>query len=459
MCNRFVFRIMKRKIYNDLLTWKREAHGTTALMIEGARRVGKSYIVEEFARREYSSYVMIDFNNTTQQVRDLFKHYLADLDTFFLYLSLYTGVRLRERETLIVFDEVQRFPTARGAIKYLVKDGRYDYIETGSLVSIRKNVKGITIPSEEEALEMHPMDFEEFLWAMGEESLMGLVRLQHARLLPMGGDMHRKAMTWLRQYMIVGGMPQAVAEYAASRDFTRSDRQKRIILNLYRNDIGQYADGQETRVTQIFDAIPSQLQRHERRFCLADIRQQARYRDYDTAFFWLGDARVVNICYNSTEPNLGYRLTRDGNTLKCYMADTGLLISHAFDENVTADVALYRKLMLGKLEVNEGMLTENLVAQMLRSAGHRLYFFSSYSKTEAADRMEIDFLLTKASATARHNVVAVEVKSGKSYTLTSLLKFRAKYSARISRCCVLHTGDVSEADGIVYLPLYMAALL
>lgn len=450
---------MKRKIYNRLLKWKQESQGDSALMIEGARRVGKSYIVEEFARREYESYILIDFNNTTQQMRDLFLNYLSDLDTFFMYLSMMTGVKLYERRSLIVFDEVQRFPQARAAIKYLVADGRYDYIETGSLVSIKKNVKDITIPSEEEAIEMVPMDFEEFLWAMGEEMLMPMIRMQMERKQPMGADMHRKAMTWLRQYMIVGGMPQAVKKWAETKDFDQVDRQKRLILNLYRNDIQQYADNLETKVTQIFDEIPAQLQRHEKKFRLSDLKKDARYRDYDSAFLWLADAKVVNICLNSTEPNIGFRLTQEGNTLKCYMADTGLLISQAFDENGIASTQLYRKLMLDKLEVNEGMLMENLVAQMLLAAGHKLYFYSTYSKKNAGDNMEIDFLLSKLLPTSRHNVTAIEVKSGKNYTLTSLKKFKAKYGHMLDQQVVLHTGDLSMADDILYLPLYMTPLL
>lgn len=451
---------MKRKIYDKLLSWKTESQGETALMIEGARRVGKSYIVEEFGKREYSSYILIDFNNTSQQIKDLFSTYLNDLDNFFLYLSLYTNVKLKLRNSLIIFDEVQRYPQARAALKYLVKDGRYDYIETGSLVSIKKNVKDITIPSEEESIQMHPMDFEEFLWAMGEDSLMDLIRTQFNHMQPMGQDMHRKAITWLRQYMIVGGMPQAVKKYADTRDFILADRQKRNILNLYRNDILQYADSQETKVTKIFDEIPSQLQRHERRFHLSDLKKDARYRDYDSAFFWLADAKVVNICYNSTQPNIGYRLTRDGNTLKCYMADTGLLITHSFDENTNTKAELYKKMMLGKLEVNEGMILENLVAQMLVTAGHRLYFFSSYSKTDASERMEIDFLVSKQTITNRHNVSAVEVKSGNNHTATSLLKFKNKYSSMLHRQYLLSLSDVRlSADNIYHLPAYMAPLL
>ena len=450
---------MKRKIYNQLKLWKNQAKGDSVLLIEGARRVGKSYIVEEFGKNEYGSYILIDFNNTTQQIRDLFVYNLNDLDSFFMYLSLYTGVKLYERNSLIIFDEVQRFPTARGALKYLVKDRRYDYIETGSLVSIKKNVKEITIPSEEETIQMYPLDFEEFLWAMGEESLMEYIRLQFQQHKPMGQDMHRQAMTWLRQYMIVGGMPQAVEKYAETRDFEQVDRQKRLILNLYRNDIQNYADGLETKVTQIFDEIPAQLQKHEKKFRFNALQKDARYRDYDSAFLWLADARVVNICHNSTEPNVGFKLMQDGNTLKCYMADTGLLISHTFDENGIIKAELYKKLMFDKLEVNEGMLIENLVAQMLSASNHKLYFYSNYSKTETSSNMEIDFLISKLITTSRHNVSPIEVKSSTRYTLASLNKFRKKYASMLATPYVLHAADMKEEDGILYLPLYMTALL
>ena len=450
---------MKRKIYDRLLTWKNEANGDSALMIEGVRRVGKSYIVEEFAKNEYDSYILIDFNNTNQQIKNLFIHYLNNLDTFFMYLSLYAGVELHERRSLIIFDEVQKFPTARAAIKYLVKDGRYDYIETGSLVSIKKNVKNITIPSEEESIQMNPMDFEEFLWAMGEKTLMQLIRLQFEKQMPMGQDMHRKAMTLFRQYMIVGGMPQAVQKYVDTKDFNQVDRQKRLILNLYRNDIQQYADGLEMKVTQIFDEIPAQLQRHEKKFRLSDLQKEARFRDYDSAFLWLDDAKVINVCYNSTEPNVGYKLTKDGNTLKCYMVDTGLLISHAFDENGIVHAELYKKMMFDKLEFNGGMLMENIVSQMLIAAGHKLYFFSSYSKSNGEDRMEIDFLVSKISTTSRHNVSVIEVKSGKKYTLSSLEKFKKKYEQMLYKCIVVHTADFKIENDIVYLPLYMTPFI
>ncbi|MGM9843921.1 MAG: ATP-binding protein [Muribaculaceae bacterium] len=449
---------MKRKIYDRMLMWKDKSKGKTALLIEGARRIGKSYIVKQFAENEYKSYIIVDFNDIDSELLGIFEQYLSDRDSFFLRLSVYYGVKLYERDTVIVFDEVQLYPKARAAIKYLVADGRYDYIETGSLVSLRQNVKDIVIPSEEEALEMFPMDFEEFLWAMGEEMLMDYIRRQFSTVSPMG-VMHRKAFDYLRQYMVVGGMPQSVLAFSETKDLEEVDRIKRAILHLYRNDILKYAKFSETRVTRIFEDIPSQLQRHEKKFRISAIQEDGRMRDYEDAFFWLNDSRVVNICYNSTEPNVGLRMNLDRTTLKCYMADTGILISHAFDENEMLSLQLYRKLMLGKLEVNQGMLTENLVAQMLRASGHKLFFFSNSDRQNAANRMEIDFLIRKRDVTTRHNIVPVEVKSTSRYTHTSLDKFCIKYSEYVSTPYVLHSGDVMNKEGVIYLPLYMAMLL
>lgn len=449
---------MRRKIYDRLVNWKATCNGENALLIDGARRVGKSFIVEEFAKKEYESYILIDFNNTMPQVLDLFKNYLYDLDTFFMYLQLYFDVKLHERKSLIVFDEVQAFPAARAAIKYLVKDGRYDYIETGSLVSINRNVKDIVIPSEEIRIDMHPMDFEEFLWAMGEESLMQLIKMQFQRNQPLGADMHRKAMTLFRQYLIVGGMPQVVETYVKTRDFVKMDNAKRAIIQLYRNDIQKYAKGEETKVTSIFDQIPSQLQRHEKKFRISEMQYGARMRDYENAFFWLNEARVVNICYGATEPSIGLNLKMESSSLKCYMADTGLLISMAFDENQIIRDSLYKKLMLDKLEVNEGMLLENIVAQMLRAAGHKLFFYSNYSR-EADDRMEIDFLVSKPIVTSRHNISPIEVKSTNRYTITSLTKCIRKYGNYLSTPYVIHPSDLMQKDGILYLPIYMTPLL
>lgn len=449
---------MRRKIYQDLLSWKEKSQGRTALLIEGARRIGKSYIVGLFAKNEYKSHIIIDFNDMDAELRSIFEQYLPHRDEFFLRLSLYYGVKLYERDSCIVFDEIQLYPKARAAIKYLVADGRYDYIETGSLVSIRRNVKDIVIPSEEHAMDMYPMDFEEFLWALGEDMLMDFIRSQYEKKKPMGA-LHRKALDYFRQYMIIGGMPQAVASYVEHRDFEEVDTIKRDILRLYRNDISKYAYEVETKVTNIFDDIPAQLQKHEKKFKLSSLGNNAKMRDYEDAFFWLDDARVVNTCYNATEPSIGLKLNMERTTLKCYMGDTGLLISLSFDENALVEEQLYKKLILGKLEVNEGMLMENVVAQMLRASGHKLFFFSRNDRDNAENRMEIDFLIRKRGVTSRHNICPLEVKSSTRFTFASLNKFCKKYAEQLSAPIILYTGDVTEKEGITCLPLYMTPLL
>lgn len=451
--------MMKRKIYTTLLDWKERRAGKTALLIDGARRVGKSYIVEAFAKKEYRSYILIDFFTASQDVKDLFENYLHDLDTFFLFLSNYYQVKLYPRETLIIFDEVQEFPRARGAIKYLVADGRYDYIETGSLMSIKKNVQDALIPSEEHHVNLYPMDFEEFLWALGDDMLMPFIKERFEKKQPLGPALHRKAMDLFRQYLIVGGMPQAVKEFVESRDFDEVDRVKRDILTLYRADMMKHAQGYEIKVARVFDEIPAQLQKHERKFKLADLEKNARMRDYEDALFWLDDAMIVNTCYNSTAPNIGLKLNMDRLTLKCYMADTGLLISYAFDENGIVSEEIYKKILFDKLEVNMGMIVENVVAQMLVASGHKLYFYSNPSREDKNARMEIDFLIAKDKISNRHNISPIEVKSSTRYTLTSLRKFVTKYKEQTHIPYVIHPNDFKEEDGIVYLPLYMTPML
>ncbi len=450
---------MRRKVYEKLLEWKQKSSGQSAVLLQGARRVGKSYIAREFAEKEYSSYILIDFNLADQQVRDMFLHDIGDLDTFFLKLSTLYNTKLKERESLIILDEVQLFPRARSVIKYLVADGRYDYIETGALVSIKENVEGILLPSEEDQINLNPMDFEEFLWAMGNETMMRLIQDCFEKKLPMGQALHRKAMDLFRQYMIVGGMPQAVEAYVQTRDFDEVDRVKRRILNLYRDDIQKHAKGYGEKVRAIFDELPSQLKNQNRHFKLSALKEGARFEEYRDPLFWLSDAMIVNPCYNATEPNLGLRLNQDRTLLKCYMADTGLLISHAFDENGIVSEEVYRKLLLDKLEVNMGMVMENIVSQMLISSGHKLYFYANADREDKENRMEIDFLIAKSRITNRHNMSPIEVKSGKNYALSSLRKFMKKFKEQLWIPYVLHTGDLKTEEDIVYLPLYMAMML
>lgn len=450
---------MKRKIYDELVKWKNEDVGSTAILIDGARRVGKSYIAEEFAKANYSTYILIDFNRVSKEITDLFYHYLNDLDTFFLYLSNYYNIKLIERDTLIIFDEVQLFPKARSAIKYLVADGRYDYLETGSLMTIKKNIKDFLIPSEERHIKMYPLDFEEFLWALDNNMLMDFIRKCFNNKMPLGQVLHRKAMDYFRQYLIIGGMPQAVDAYAKTKDFARVDQIKRNILELYRANIIKHAQGYEMKVEQIFDDIPAQLQKHNKKFKMSSLKKDARFRDYEDAIYWLSDAMIVNICYNSTAPSIGLKLNMDRMTMKCYMADTGLLISHAFDENSIVNEEVYKKLLFDKLEVNQGMIVENIVAQMLAASGHKLYFYANASRDDNSSRMEIDFLIAKSKATNRHNISPIEVKSSKNYTLSSLNKFRKKFENQLHIPYVLHTSDLKEENGILFLPLYMTPLL
>ena len=449
---------MKRKIYNELLEWKNRRNGATAVIIEGARRIGKSYIVEEFARNEYDSHLLIDFNKADKVVWEWFDNYLEDLDTLLMNLQIHYGVRLTPRKSVIIFDEVQLCPRARSAIKYLVADGRFDYIETGSLISIKKNVKDILIPSEEQALPMYPMDFEEFLWALSDELMMPFITHCFQKRKPLGG-LHRKALDYFRTYMIVGGMPQAILKYIETHDFEEVDRVKRSILQVYKNDIAKYASNVEHKVKSIFDELPTQLQKHEKKFRLSALEPGAAYRDYDDAFFWLSDAGIVNICYNCTTPNIGLRLNMERNTLKCYMADTGLLFSHAFDEKGRVPIEIYQKIIHDKLEINDGMLVENIVAQMLTAAGHKLYFYSNSSRENAEDRMEIDFLTAKSKLTSRHNITPIEVKSSQRYTLSSINKCINKFGNYLSTPIVLHSADLKQEKGIDYLPFYMTPLL
>lgn len=450
---------MKRKLYEKMLRWKREEKGSVALLIDGARRVGKSYIAEEFGRKEYKSYILIDFVLAKEEVKNFFLNYRDDLDALFMHLSLYYKTKLYERESLIIFDEVEEFPAAREMIKYLVKDGRYDYVETGSLISINQNVKSIHIPSEERRIKMFPMDFEEFLWAMGDDIMMSYIKDCYENSRPLDPPLHRRAMDYFRQYLIVGGMPQAVKKYADTKSFEEVERIKKDILNLYRDDIRKYARGSLSKSLLIFDSIPEQLQRHEKRFRFSEVKKGSRFRDFENSLLWLKESMMVNICNSATEPSVGLKLKEEETKFKIYQGDTGILITQTFDERPTELEDLYRKIMLDKLEFNKGMLVENIVAQMLVATGNSLYFYSSYSKANSQDTMEIDFLIRKHSVTNRHNIIPIEVKSNKNYTFTSLEKFMNKFGSYLSQPIILHDGIYKEDKGIRFLPLYMAPLL
>ena len=368
---------MKRKIYDVLLEWKKDGAGKTALLIDGARRVGKSYIVEEFAKAEYKTYLMIDFNRVNDEVKDLFNNYLNDLDSLFMYLSVYYNVKLYPHESLIIFDEVQMFPQARAAIKYLVADGRYDYIETGSLISIRENVKNIVIPSEERHINMYPLDFEEFAIALEEDLLVEYIKKCFEKREPLERSMHNQAMLLFHQYMLVGGMPMPVVAFIESKkDFTEPDKEKRDILKLYREDIMKIDMRYRSKVLAIYDQIPGFLSQHEKRVVFKKLQDGSYADQYEETFFWLSDSMISNECFLCNDPNVGLSLNETRSYVKCYMGDTGLLVSHAFDENELLEDEVYKQILAGKLQINEGMLYENAIAQMLVANGHKLYFYT-----------------------------------------------------------------------------------
>ena len=446
--------MLKRKIYDQLVAWKKNSNGATAMMIDGARRVGKSFIAEEFAKAEYRSYILIDFGKAPKDILDLFANDSSNLDLFFAKLAAFYSTALHKRESLIIFDEVQQYPRARQLIKYLVADGRFDYLETGSLIRLKKNVQDIIIPSEEDHIEMFPLDFEEFLWAMGDEATYPLIRHCFESKTPLGAALHRKVMNDFRQYILVGGMPQSVLAYIDGKDFEASDVVKRRILKLYRDDVVKFAEGYEDKVFAVFDGIPGQLSKKEKKYMLSSLGKHARFRTFEDSFIWLNEAMVVNACFNATDPHVGLALSSDNATQKCYMADTGLLVTHTFNDRKYTDNELYRAILFDKLSINEGMLIENVVAQMLRLRRERLYFYSRSDSHKRENHMEIDFLITEGK-----KISPVEVKSGNYRSHSSLDKFRKHFSSVIGNSYILYTKDVMIKDGIIHLPLYMAELL
>ena len=446
--------MLRRKIYDRLVSWKQNSKGSSALLIDGARRVGKSYIAEQFASNEYRTHITIDFGNAPKDVLDLFVYDSADLDLFFAKLAAFYSTTLHKRESLIIFDEVQQYPRARQLIKYLVADGRYDYLETGSLIRLKKNVQDIIIPSEEVHIEMFPMDFEEFLWAMGDEATMPLIRHCFETRKPLGQPLHRKVMNDFRQYLLVGGMPQAILAYLDGKNFEAADEAKRRILRLYRDDVSKFAEGYEDKVFAIFDGIPGQLSKKEKKYTLSSLDRNARFRTFEDSFIWLSEAMVVNTCFNATDPNVGLALSADHTKQKCYMADTGLLVTLTFMDKSYTDNELYRAILFDKMDINEGMLMENVVGQILRSNGHKLYFYSRSDSAHRENHMEIDFLITEGK-----KLSPIEVKSGNYRSHSSLDKFRTKFSSKVGQSYILYTKDVMTKDNILHLPLYMAMCL
>ena len=452
-------KVFKRKIYNKLKDWKSETKGTKALLIEGARRIGKSTIAEEFAKNEYRSYILIDFNLASDTVISAFNNYLNDLDTFFMIIESEYNKKLYRRESVVIFDEIQRFPKARQAVKYLVADGRFDYIETGSLISIRENVENITLPSEERKMAMYPMDFEEFAWALGEEVMADYIRKCYEKRMPLEQSLHAKAMMLFRQYMIVGGMPQSILAYIGNdRDFRRADMEKRDILEMYRSDIMKIRSSYNSGVIALFDQIPSFLSHKERRVVMNRLDKTATFPKYHDTFFWLADSMMVNQCFNCSDPNVGLSLNEDRTYVKCYMCDTGLLVSHTFSEREITDNALYRELLFGNLSINEGMFYENAISQMLVANGYKLFFYTRYNEEKHRNDIEIDFLISNNSK-LKYKVYPIEVKSSDRYTTTSLERFEDRFHQRIGGSYVIHPKNLKAEGGRLFIPAYMTFCL
>lgn len=440
----------RRKIYDTMLKWKQERNGDSALLIEGARRVGKSTIAEEFGRREYKSYILIDFSKVSQEVHDLFKD-VSDLDYIFIRLQFIFQKTLYERESLIIFDEVQLQPLARQAIKHLVKDHRYDYIETGSLISVKSKSKKILIPSEETKVSMYPMDYEEFKWALGDTTTIPLLRTAFEKKMSLGQAAHRKLIRDFRMYMLVGGMPQAVAAYIKTNNFAAVDLAKRDIISLYEEDFIKLDSS--GRAKALYDAIPAQLSRNASRYQVGSAIPDEKVDRVLGIINDMADSKTTNVAYRSNDPNVGLALTKDPECFKMYASDTGLFVTLAFKDNDVTENVIYEKLLNDKLSTNLGYVYENMVAQMLTATGKNL-FYHTIPYAEGKKYYEVDFIITD-----KHKISPIEVKSSGYKAHKSLDQFCAKYSERIMNRYLIYTKDYKRENGVEYIPIYMAMFL
>ncbi|MCQ2330418.1 MAG: AAA family ATPase [Paludibacteraceae bacterium] len=442
--------IFERKIYADMLAWKQQNEGRSALMIEGARRVGKSTVVEQFAQKEYRTYILIDFNKAGVEVCQLFENSMEDLDHLFLYLQSRYHTILYPRESVIVFDEVQQCPKARQAIKYLVADGRYDYIETGSLISIKKNTESITIPSEEDRLEMFPMDYEEFLWALSDHVTIPLLTQSFSQKRSMGDDLNRVRMRSLRLYMLVGGMPQAVCTYLETKNMKMVDATKRKIIKLYEDDFRKLDTS--GKLGRLFMSIPSQLSRGVSRFAPTAVIKGVPAETMENLLTSLEDSKTVNVCYHADDPNVGLSLEENKGRYKLFIGDTGLMVTLCFWDKKYTENVIYEKLLSDKLSVNLGYVYENLVAQMLRAAGNKLFYYT-FPKDEKHN-YEIDFLLSRGT-----KLCPIEVKSEGYKSHKSLDAFCEKFSSRVNQRVLLYTKDFRQDEQTMMIPIYITPLL
>ncbi len=440
--------IFKRKIYSKLLDWKNNWANERALLIQGARRIGKSTIVEEFGKNEYKSYILIDFQRDLANIEELFKTDINDLDSFFRKLSLIYGTTLYPNNSLIIFDEIQLFPIARQSIKQLVKDGRFHYIETGSLITLKQKVKNILIPSEERSIEMYPLDFEEFLWAMGKNNTIELLRDSFDNIKPLGDTIHREMMKLYRTYLVVGGMPQAIDELLKSNDFSRVDEVKQDILNLYKNDLKKTDVDNKLSTSLILNAVPSELSSHSKLFKITTLGENARLARVFSSFQAIEDSKIVNIAYNSTDPTIGLNRTKDYGKQKIYLNDTGLLVTQIFrDSNEKIENSIYKQIIVDKIGINLGTILENSIAQMLKANGYDLYF-------HMFEHYEIDFLLADGK-----KLIPIEVKSSSYSNHKSIDEFNKKYSNRIKTNYVIYSKDIKRIGNVTYIPFYMTIFL
>ncbi len=442
--------MFKRKIYSKLLDWKNESNGNTSLLIEGVRRIGKSTVVEEFAKNEYESYILIDFATASKTVKELFED-ISDLDYLFLQLQLQYKVDLHERNSLIIFDEVQLCPLARQAIKSLVKDHRYDYVETGSLVSIKQNVKDILIPSEERKISMYPMDYEEFLWALGDTSTMPLLKKVFESRKPLGDQMNRKLLRDFRLYMLVGGMPQAVNEYIQTNNFRKVDMVKKDILSLYEDDFKKIDP--TGKISLIFDAIPAQLNKNASRYQISSVLEGNRADRTLELIAQLKDSRTVLVAYHANVPNAGMSNNKDLAKYKLFLCDTGLFVTLMFKDKDFTENIIYEKLLNDKLSANLGYLYENVVAQLLAANGEEL-FYHTFMNESSRHNYEIDFLLAR-----KNKICPIEIKSSGYKAHASLDAFTQKFSDRILWRYLVYTKDLSKDEDITCLPIYMVPFL
>lgn len=447
--------LLERKAYKELLEWKNSSTEAKAILIKGARRVGKSFLAEQFAKNEYKSYILIDFSRPLPGTLQVFKKYGNPkmLDEFFNQLSLLYSTPLYVRNSVFILDEIQKYPQARELIKHLVADGRYDYIETGSLISIKKNTKDILIPSEEEEMRMYPLDFEEFLNAIGDNVTFNFLKTSFEQKKPLG-NLLKVVNEKLRIYMVVGGMPQAVLKYIETKNYDNVEKVKRTIIKLYREDIVKYAENYVAEATAIFNAIPTQLAHHDKKIKYSSLKEGDRFSSYKNAINWINDSMVGCLCYGLDEPTMfdGFSLQTD--KIKCYMIDTGLLLTLAAGDNYLTS-ELYKSFVLGKLSVNKGMMTENLIAQIFTTNGRPLRFYEVYEQTKTSTKKyEVDFLIKQYDKTT-----PIEVKSGNAKEHVSLDYFSKKYKKATNKPIVLTKGDLRETDEYLYLPLAMAMFL